>query len=107
MGNDFGVEVRWQVPPGAASARFAVVRPNRNVEVDDLRALLGPEQIARLDVAVVKALLVQVNQPFDHLLSQLQRIFRGQQALLDHVADICAFDVLEHHEGHLRALWAG
>ena len=107
VGNDFGVEVRWQVPPGAASARFAVVRPNRNVEVDDLRALLGPEQIARFDIAVVEALLMQVNQPLDYLLSQLQRIFRGQQALLDHVADIGPFDVLKHHEGNLRALWAG
>ena len=42
---------------------------------------------------------MQMHQTLNHLLAQLQRILRGQQAIVDHVADIGPFHVLKHQKG--------
>ena len=95
-----GIKVRWQVAARATSTRLLVVGTHRHIEVNDLRALLRPQQVARLDVAMVKALVMQVHQSIDRLLAQLQRIFGRQHVVADHVAHIRAFHVLEHQKGN-------
>ena len=76
---------------------------HRDIEVDDLGALAGPEQIARLDVAVIDIVAMQVHQPVRHLPCKGQGIVRGEQPLVDHLADIQPLDVVEHDEGRTTA----
>src|SRR6202042_326661 len=81
-----------------ATATVPSRREHSDVEVDDLRASLGPEKVARLDVAVVNASSVQMREPRGHLAGQLEGVLRREEIALDHLADIEAVDVLEDNE---------
>ena len=81
-------------------ATMAVVfRADGDVEVSDLCPFYGPEEVVGLDVAVVEALPVEVNQPFGHLPIQKQDIFSIKSIVVDQIRNVFALDVLEEDVG--------
>ena len=71
---------------------------DRDVEVDDLRPTVRPQEVSRLDVAVVDAVLVQMDEPFCHLASEINGVLGCEQTGLDHLPDVEPVHELEHDE---------
>ena len=74
-----------------------ILIPHRNIEVDDLGAAARPQQVVRLDVAVIDALAVEVDETLCHLPEEHEGIFWCEARVEDEVADILALYVLEEH----------
>src|SRR5215510_6783620 len=69
-----------------------------DIEVNNLRAVLGPEQIAWFDIAMVDPMAMQVHQAARHLARELEAIGRGKELVVEHFAHVEAVKKFEHEE---------
>ena len=65
-----------------------VFHSNGDVEVDNLRTLICPQQIARFDITMIDAVAVQVRKAARDFTCQLEAICRGEDLALDHFTDV-------------------
>ncbi len=71
------------------------VRGLGDPEVDELDAVVGPQQVARLDVAVPHPEVVDVPQSAGGVDRETQHVRRAHPSATDHLGNVLAFDELE------------
>ena len=84
----------------ARDCQLQRVRELGEAEVENLDAVLGEKQVARLDVTVHHALRMRFGQSFGHLTGNLESFVQGQGAGLQPLLERLAF-VMRHDDEQL------
>ena len=77
------LQIRRDVAARPAGARFVVLGLDRHVEVDDADSLVGPEQVRRLDVAVIDVVGVQVFEAGERFQTQTFDVLGRKRAVVE------------------------
>src|SRR5262249_16998318 len=92
------IDVWRKVSTRSTTVAQLVFPSNGTVEVDNLRALVCPQQIARFDITMIDAVAVQVHKAVRDFTRQLKAICRGEDLALDHFTDVESIKKFKHEE---------